>query len=99
MCTTRRQPTTTGPGEVFAAVMFTRCRSVSRSTGGDRTSTKPGGILLDRTSVVVGLFNDDLDAVADRLDVAAALARADYLRGETTLLGFEARSARTSTRG
>lgn len=30
--------------------------------------------------VYVGLFGDDLDAVADRLDEAAALARADYLR-------------------
>ena len=30
--------------------------------------------------VYAGLFNDDLDAVADRLDAAAALARADYLR-------------------
>ena len=27
--------------------------------------------------VYPGLFNDDLDAVADRLDAAAALARAD----------------------
>jgi integrase len=32
--------------------------------------------------VYAGLFNDDLDAVADRLDAAAALARADYLRTE-----------------
>ena len=30
--------------------------------------------------VYAGLFNDDLDAVADRLDAAATLARADYLR-------------------
>jgi hypothetical protein len=30
--------------------------------------------------VYAGLFNDDLDAVADRLDAAAAVARADYLR-------------------
>lgn len=30
--------------------------------------------------VYAGLFNDDLDAVADRLDAAAAAARADYLR-------------------
>lgn len=30
--------------------------------------------------VYAGLFNDDLDAVADRLDAAAATARADYLR-------------------
>jgi integrase len=49
--------------------------------------------------VYAGLFNDDLDAVADRLDAAAALARADQLRTEVTLLGFEARSARTSTSG
>ena len=33
--------------------------------------------------VNAGLFNDDLDAVADRLDAAAALARADYLRTAT----------------
>ena len=32
--------------------------------------------------VYAGLFGDDLDAVADRLDEAAALARADYLRTE-----------------
>jgi integrase len=32
--------------------------------------------------VYAGLFGDDLDAVADRLDAAAALARADYLRTE-----------------
>jgi hypothetical protein len=30
--------------------------------------------------VYAGLFGDDLDAVADRLDEAAAKARADYLR-------------------
>ncbi len=30
--------------------------------------------------VYAGLFGDDLDAVADRLDEAAALARADCLR-------------------
>jgi integrase len=30
--------------------------------------------------VYAGLFNDDLDAVADRLDAAAAAARGDYLR-------------------
>lgn len=30
--------------------------------------------------VSAGLLNDDLDAVADRLDAAAAVARADYLR-------------------
>ena len=30
--------------------------------------------------VYAGLFNDDLDAVADRLDAAAVLARADFLR-------------------
>jgi integrase len=30
--------------------------------------------------VYAGLFNDDLDVVADRLDAAAAAARADYLR-------------------
>lgn len=30
-----------------------------------------------------GLFNDDLDAVADRLDAAASAARADYLRTGT----------------
>jgi integrase len=30
--------------------------------------------------VYAGLFGDDLDAVADRLDEAAAVARADYLR-------------------
>lgn len=30
--------------------------------------------------VYAGLFGDDLDAVADRLDEAAAQARADYLR-------------------
>ena len=30
--------------------------------------------------VYAGLFGDDLDAVADRLDEAAANARADYLR-------------------
>ena len=30
--------------------------------------------------VYAGLFNDDLDAVADRLDAAAAAARADTLR-------------------
>ena len=41
--------------------------------------------------VYAGLFNDDLDAVADRLDAAAALARADYLRTESerdTVLPF-----------
>ena len=32
--------------------------------------------------VYAGLFDDDLDTVADRLDAAAALARADYLRTE-----------------
>jgi hypothetical protein len=32
--------------------------------------------------VYAGLFGDDLDAVADRLDAAAALPRADYLRTE-----------------
>lgn len=30
--------------------------------------------------VSAGLLNDDLDAVADRLDAAAAVPRADYLR-------------------
>jgi len=30
--------------------------------------------------VYAGLFGDDLDAVADRLDEAAAQARADHLR-------------------
>ena len=30
--------------------------------------------------VYAGLFNDDLDAVADRLDAAAAVARADYVK-------------------
>ena len=30
--------------------------------------------------VYAGLFGDDLDAVADRLDVAASAARADYMR-------------------
>ena len=30
--------------------------------------------------VYAGLFGDDLDTVADRLDEAAALASADYLR-------------------
>ena len=30
--------------------------------------------------VYAGLFGDDLDALADRLDEAAARARADYLR-------------------
>lgn len=30
--------------------------------------------------VYAGLFGDDLDAVADRLDEAATKARADYLR-------------------
>ena len=30
--------------------------------------------------VYAGLFGDDLDAVAERLDEAAATARADYLR-------------------
>ena len=42
--------------------------------------------------VYAGLFNDDLDAVADRLDTAAALARADYLRTEAardTVLPFD----------
>ena len=41
--------------------------------------------------VYTSLFNDDLDAVADRLDAAAALARADYLRTEAerdTVLPF-----------
>ena len=33
--------------------------------------------------VYAGLFGDDLDAVADRLDAAAAAARADSLRTET----------------
>jgi hypothetical protein len=32
--------------------------------------------------VYAGLFGDDLDVLADRLDTAAALARADYLRTE-----------------
>ena len=42
--------------------------------------------------VYPGLFNDDLDAVADRLDAAAALARADYLRTQAerdTVLPFD----------
>jgi len=42
--------------------------------------------------VYAGLFNDDLDAVADRLDAAAALARADYLRTQAerdTVLPFD----------
>jgi len=47
--------------------------------------------------VYAGLFGDDLDAVADRLDEAAAKARADYLRTPSPITGFEARSARTST--
>jgi integrase len=34
--------------------------------------------------VYAGLFGDDLDAVADRLDEAAAKARADYLRTRGT---------------
>jgi integrase len=34
--------------------------------------------------VYAGLFGDDLDAVADRLDEAAAKARADYLRTRDT---------------
>jgi integrase len=42
--------------------------------------------------VYAGLFNDDLDAIADRLDAAAALARADYLRTQAerdTVLPFD----------
>ena len=42
--------------------------------------------------VYAGLFNDDLDAVADRLDAAATLARADYLRtaaARDTVLPFD----------
>jgi len=43
--------------------------------------------------VYAGLFGDDLDAVADRLDEAAARAHAEYLRtaaqnGDTLPLGF-----------
>ena len=34
--------------------------------------------------VYAGLFGDDLDAVADRLDEAAARARADSLRTQAT---------------
>jgi integrase len=34
--------------------------------------------------VYSGLFDDDLDAVADRLDEAAVRARADFLRTRTT---------------
>lgn len=48
---------------------------------------------------VPGLFGDDLDPVSDRLDEAAARARADYLRTQTPLRGFAARSAATSTSG
>jgi hypothetical protein len=40
--------------------------------------------------VYARLFNDDLDAVADRLDAASAAARADYLR---TAAVFRRRSA------
>lgn len=42
--------------------------------------------------VYAGLFGDDLDAVADRLDEAAAKARADYLRtraGESDILPID----------
>ena len=37
--------------------------------------------------VYAGLFGDDLDAVAERLDEAAATARADYLRTQAGLAG------------
>jgi integrase len=42
--------------------------------------------------VYAGLFGDDLDAVADRLDEAAARARADCLRtrdGESDILPID----------
>jgi integrase len=35
--------------------------------------------------VYAGLFGDDLDAVAERLDEAAANARADYLRTQAAI--------------
>jgi integrase len=37
--------------------------------------------------VYAGLFGDDLDAVAERLDEAAANARADYLRTQAEIAG------------
>jgi integrase len=37
--------------------------------------------------VYAGLFGDDLDAVAERLDEAAANARADYLRTQAGIAG------------
>jgi integrase len=37
--------------------------------------------------VYAGLFGDDLDAGAERLDEAAATARADYLRTQAGLAG------------
>ena len=42
--------------------------------------------------VYAGLINDDLDAVADRLDAAAAAARADYVltaAGSEAVLSFD----------
>ena len=44
--------------------------------------------------VYTGLFADDLDSVAERLDVAAALSRADSLRTADVLTLAEARSKR-----
>ena len=35
--------------------------------------------------VYAGLFGEDLNAVADRLDEAAAMARADYLRTQAEI--------------
>jgi len=46
--------------------------------------------------VYTGLFADDLDSVAERLDVAAAQSRADSLRTADVLTLAEARSKRAS---
>ena len=46
--------------------------------------------------VYTGLFADDLDSVAERLDVAAAQSRADALRTADVLTLAEARSMRAT---
>ena len=46
--------------------------------------------------VYTGLFAEDLDSVAERLDVAAAQSRADSLRTADVVTLAEARSTRAS---
>jgi len=43
--------------------------------------------------VYSGLFDDDLDALAERLDAASAVSHADSLRTKPVIVGFDGRVA------